>query len=93
MLLNNSVMRNLGGFDCINNEKKTVMNKNGICLVFKWRVQLALNSTVNFVSYLYGHLTPMWLIEVPPTSFSGNHVDSILNFTVTKQKQPGIQVS
>lgn len=59
----------------------------------KWRVQLVWNGTVNLLSLFYGNRTGMWLTEVPPTSFLSSHVDSILSFTVTKQKQQAIQVS
>lgn len=59
----------------------------------KWRVRLAWNGTVNLLSLFYGNRTGMWLMEVPPTSFLSSHVDNILSFTVTKQKQQAIQVS
>lgn len=59
----------------------------------KWRVRLVWNGTVNLLSLFYGNRTGMWLMEVPPTSFLSSHVDSILSFTVTKQKQRAIQVS
>lgn len=59
----------------------------------KWRVRLVWNGTVNLLSLFYGNRTGMWLMEVPPTSFLSSHVDSILSFTVTKQKQQAIQVS
>lgn len=86
-------MRSLGGFDCTNNEKKTVMNKDGICLVFEWRVRLALNSTVTFVS-LSSWSSYWYVVDRGPSNlFLRQHVDSILNFTVTKQNQQGIQVS
>lgn len=59
----------------------------------KWRVRLVWNGTVNLLSLFYGNRTGVWLMEVPPASFLSSHVDSILSFTVTKQKQRAIQVS
>lgn len=49
----NSVTRNLGGFDCANNEKKMETNEQEWYLSsIKWRVRLVSNGTVNLVSLL-----------------------------------------
>lgn len=54
MLLNRSVGRNLGGFDCPNNEKKMESDEQECYLSgSKWRVQLILNGTANSVSLFF----------------------------------------
>lgn len=69
------------------------MNKSGICLVVNGEHDLFWMAQWTWFHYFWDHLAGMWSIEVPPAPFLGSHVDSILNFTVTKQKQQGIQVS
>lgn len=58
----------------------------------KWGVQLVLNGTVNLVSFFLWSSDRCVVNRGPPNAFSGIHGDSILNFTVSKQKQQGIQM-
>lgn len=68
------------------------MNKNGICLVLNGECDLFRMAQETWFYYFSDDLTSMWSIEVPPASFLGSQVDSILNFTVNKQHQ-GTEVS